>query len=313
MTGAYPSSTNLLTGADNTADLDFATFDAKIKSSASFEWFDAAGNRYTNTGDTYIATGNIANGISIFSTAGTLAGGSFCSDDGQIGCVTTSRYKSMDTDASVISAWDIRKGKTVGGLAGEIVFYKNMANTKTFNRTSGTSAADGVDLYDTIDDYNSNGAFPNQNPKGWDQATGANWLRDSVSDDGSGSSGIANDGLCNGGETCVYIDRISGLRWLRDNGSDRTWENGISYCENSANGGYSDWRLPTQKELQQAYINGIWSLKAATMLNLSSAYYWSASTRSWNQPSAWAFRLDYGDTDDGFNKTNKNLPVLCVR
>jgi hypothetical protein len=314
VTGAYPSSTYPLAGADNTADLDFATFDAKIKSTVDFEWFDAAGNRYTNTGDADIAAGNLKDGISIFGTAGTLIGGPYCTGDGQTSCVTSSRYKSMDTDSTVISVWDIRKGKAAGGLTGELVFHRSMANTGNFNRTSGTGALSGVDVYDTIDDYNNGGAFPTQNPAGWYQATGANWLRNSVSDVGGGVSGVAGDGICNGSEACVYTDRLTDLSWLRDDGTTRNWESAIAYCEGLTSGGYSDWRLPTQKELMQAYTNGIWSQKAATRLDLavsSSILYWSSSTRSYD--TTYAFRVSlvsgYVWSDA---KTTANYAV-CVR
>ena len=257
--GAYPSSSNPLSGANETADLDFETFDAKIKSLEKFEWFDADGNRYENVGDADIDAANIKKGTSIFGTDGNFSNNKpKCDGDGQTNCVTDERYKSMDTDASVISVWDIRKGKTAGGLAGEIVFYKNMANTERFNRTNGTGALSVLDAYDTIDDNNggtsddnNGGTFPTQSPGGWDQATGANWWRVSVSDTDENNS-------CNDSESCIYKDRITGLFWHRDDTTTRNWEVAIDYCENLTTASYSDWRLPTQKELIQAHINGLW-------------------------------------------------------
>lgn len=254
------------------------------------------------------AKGDVKQGQRVCSGATPAA----CTADGQTNCMTTSRYKAMDTDASVISAWDIRKGKTAGGLAGEIVFYQNMANTSIYDRTSGTSAVPGVDKYDTLDDHNDNGgSIPTQNPTGWNQATGANWLRDSVSDTGEGG-GVALDGICNGSESCVYKDRLTGLYWSREITSS-TWETAITSCEESTSGGYSDWRLPTQKEMMQAYTNGLWNLRAASKLNLTMAYYWSSTTRSYDgyTNAAWVLGFFNGAAAN-YDKTT-TLRVVCVR
>lgn len=311
VTGGYPSSIFPLAGADSTSDLDLATFDARIKSATSFEWFDSSGVRHINTGDSDIAASNIVNGFSIFGTTGTYAAGSTCTTDGQISCLTTLRFKSMDTDATVISSWDIRKGKTAGGIGGALALYKNMANLSLYNRSMGTGALTGIDIYDTIDDNNnSSTTIPTQAPTGWDQATGANWERDSVSDTGGGSK--AGNQTCDGGEICVYKDQISKLFWLRDDGLSRTWEASISLCEGLNTGGYSDWRLPTQKELLQAYTNGLWHLKDSSKLNLAQfTYYWSSSTRSTNTGEAWSAWLN--EMMANYLDKTTSLRLLCVR
>ena len=297
-TGTYPSSGNLLAGADSTNDLsnNAGSRDAQLKLVTNFEFFMPDGTRVVGQGDADLATAsNVASGVTIFGTLGTLAGGPSCSSDGETSCVTTSRYKAMDTDASVISTWDIRKGKTAGGLAGEITFYKNMANTSLFNRTTGTGALAGLDIFDTIDDYNNNSTFPTQNPGGWDQATGANWLRDSASDNGDGG-GTVGDGICNGTEDCVQQDRITGLVWAKADATTRTWETAITYCDGLNYGTYTNWRLPTQKELMQAYTDGVWSQKDATKLNLAASYFWSSTTRSNTTTNAWNTVLNNGIT-----------------
>lgn len=303
--GDYPSATYPLTGADGTADLDLATFDAKIKSATAFEWFTPAGARHTNSGDADIAAANIVSGVSIFGTSGSAVSGSNCTSDGQTGCVTTSQYKSADTNA--YTTWDIRKGKTVGGKAGDIAFYKNMKGTYD-NTTS--PAISGTDVWDTVDDYNNNGAFPTTAPSGWDQATGANWIMDPANDVGGGG-GTASDNLCSGSEACVFKDQITGLMWAKDDGTTRTWQNSITYCDGLSYGGYTDWRLPTQKELMQAYTDGIWSQKATNKLSLTTSYYWASSTRSDGTSSAWFVDLTNGYTYTN-NKPTSNS-VACLR
>jgi hypothetical protein len=162
-----------------------------------------------------------------------------------------------------------------------------MVNTSVFNRTSGTGALAGADVFDTIDDYNNNGSFPTTAPGGWDQATGANW-----------TEVVAND---------TYKDEITGLVWTDDRGSF-TWENAIGHCNGLTYGSRSDWRLPTQKELQQAYVDGIWSKK--TELSLQNAYYRSASSPSANATNAWLVVLSDG-TAYYYSKTN-TYRVVCV-
>ncbi len=108
--GDYPSATNALAGADGTADLVLATFDAKIKAATNFEWFDSSGNRYVNSGDADIVDGNIASTANIFGTQGIVT-------------VPTSP-----------DAWDIRAGQVVNGVTGKLkVACRNSGNTTLFD------------------------------------------------------------------------------------------------------------------------------------------------------------------------------------
>lgn len=105
--GQYPSPTYALAGANSTADLTLATFDAKIKSATAFEWFDGNGTRYTASGDADITAANIAKDISIFGTVGTYVAlppgacggaGDGCYDDAAAiaaGAATTPLGKSV--------------------------------------------------------------------------------------------------------------------------------------------------------------------------------------------------------------------------
>lgn len=73
-------------------------------------------------------------------------------------------------------------------------------------------------------------------------------------------------------------------------------------CESFGSG---TWRLPYQKELMQAYIDGSW--KNLTDANDS---YWSATTRSNSTETAWATYLSYGNTSRN-NKTQE-YATRCV-
>lgn len=72
--GDYPSTNHRMADNTGTADLDTGTFNAKVKSSSSFEYWDSAGARHTATGDEDIIATNIKSGKSIFGTVGTYTG-----------------------------------------------------------------------------------------------------------------------------------------------------------------------------------------------------------------------------------------------
>lgn len=68
----------------------------------------------------------------------------------------------------------------------------------------------------------------------------------------------------------------------------------------------TDWRLPTQKELQQAYING-----SANNLPNPGNWFWSASERSDYDSIAWRVHLAHGRTYRNYRDDDHY--VRCVR
>ena len=60
----------------------------------------------------------------------------------------------------------------------------------------------------------------------------------------------ARDGRFIAYDNGTVLDTKTHLMWAaKDNGRDINWANAKSYCENYRGGGYTDWRLPTQREL----------------------------------------------------------------
>jgi hypothetical protein len=235
-----------------------------------------------------------------------------CSGSGTVDCVTTATYKSADwtnpppcrygvkatceadracrwtAGACEVNPWNIRAGVTLAGKTGFLDFYNNMANTAIFDRVSSPGSVVGLDIYDTIDDYNGDGlTFPTQFPAGLSPATGANWTY------------LGTEGH--------YKDEITNLTWYKDDGTVRTWEEAISYCEGLTTDVRSDWHLPTEKELLQAYINGIWSQK--DNLTIPLPQHWSASSVSYAD-AGWIVYLDCGYTYNDFKTAQ--LAVICV-
>jgi len=48
----------------------------------------------------------------------------------------------------------------------------------------------------------------------------------------------------------TITDNATGLMWTQDLSSySMSWSDAVSYCESLTTGGYTDWRLPTVKEL----------------------------------------------------------------
>ena len=71
----------------------------------------------------------------------------------------------------------------------------------------------------------------------------------------------------------------------------------------------TDWYLPTQKELQQAYIDGMYNQTNITFA--SSNEYWSATEFSDSPGMSWYLGFYYGNTSANANFGIRN--VRCVR
>lgn len=131
VTGSYPSATTPLAGASSVADLDNATFPAKVKSSTSFEYFDSTGARHENQGSDYIQEQYVRSGITIFGVAGTY---------GYTG----------------INAFDIRQDVIINGVTGTLKadcrgYENSIPAGKECNRT-------GFEIY-AVDDCSGSNCY----------------------------------------------------------------------------------------------------------------------------------------------------------
>ena len=65
---------------------------------------------------------------------------------------------------------------------------------------------------------------------------------------------IRRDGRFIAYDNGTVLDTRTNLMWAaRDNGSNINWATAKSYCGNYRGGGYTDWRMPTQEELEGLY------------------------------------------------------------
>ena len=115
------------------------------------------------------------------------------------------------------------------------------------------------------------------------------------------------------------------------------WETAKSYCENLNTEGYSDWRLPTQRELMliwnlggnnnvtSGYKNdtGVGSNPAPAISSsylyqqsgftaFEAGYYWSATQYSTFSTDAWNVNFNNGSTN-GISYKTYSYYVRCVR
>lgn len=243
----------------------------------------------------------IRSGTTIVGVGGSLAD---CAADGTVGCVTTTTYKSANTSA--YSAFDIRSGVTVGGLAGSLAFCKNAADTAFFDNSAAPAAA-GLDVWDTIDDYENGGTFPSMNA--FSGVSGAVCSASNWQD-------VTADGACDSGaDQCVMKDKITGLQWTAYQAS-AVWATAITTCNGLTFNNQTGWRLPTQKELMQAYVDGAYVMANPnwiTTAEFGADVFWSATTSSTNTAQQIPVSLATGWSPQNGDLTGNSHNVTCVR
>ena len=158
----------------------------------------------------------------------------------------------------------------------------------------------------------------------------------SLSDDGYYQKGVTPSYTNVSG---VVRDEITGLMW-QDNADVTTvtkpWLNASNYatCENNTSspgcydvsgdtatnycasltlGGYTDWRLPTQEELEGIidYANFNPAIDDSSFSYTDSELYWSSLTKQNTPQTAWIVYFQYGSVYDVTK--NQAHHVRCVR
>ena len=300
--GSYPSVIYPLTGADSTADLDLATFDAKIKSAASFEWFAPDGTRYSNAGDADLIASNIGSGVTIFGLTGT---------------------RPLPPDA-----WDLRVGVQVGTVTGKLkVSCRNGITSSVYNHdgtatsipNGGVNSGTSFDWWDSIDDYNngSTSNVPTNYPSGWSSTYSCGGI-ESLSGDSNVWKDMTSSVCDSAADNCHYKDKISGLEWSEALGPLPSWSHAIDVCDLVNFDGYADWRLPTQKEAMEAYNHGIRSAALAAThwisnTQLNNYLFWTATSYSNATDRAWIFDYARGQMTSAVTKSTSGYYALCVR
>jgi hypothetical protein len=100
----------------------------------------------------------------------------------------------------------------------------------------------------------------------------------------------------------TVLDTRTNLMWAaKDNGGNINWQDAKSYCENYRGGGYTDWRMPTQGELEGLHDVGkskpneaalfplLRPLHLTELIDLTSCCPWASETRG-----SGAASVDFG-------------------
>lgn len=265
--------------------------------------------------DSDLAVGNIRSGVNIFGVAG-----NFNVVDTSTGDATASEilsgYKAWVDGAEITgnassgySGWSAQKNVRwddwrygAGTTGSPFDEYTGEESTWTQTDAGGDAAKSVTDNAVTVS-LSSNEVWQ-------DTRTGLYWSNRTASTidnefryDATGQCNFTDTGAANS-----YCDN-------QDPTSAYTEDNDVSandFCLNlqlDANNDSvleTDWRLPSQKELMQAYIDG-----SANHLPNPDNTFWSATEDSGNAAYAWYVNLSYGPTTN-YTKSN-NRYARCVR
>ncbi|MGK5095266.1 DUF1566 domain-containing protein [Deltaproteobacteria bacterium TL4] len=130
---------------------------------------------------------------------------------------------------------------------------------------------------------------------------------------GGSVSVMAGQWSLNGDNTVT--DSKTGLMWQQvDDGTTRTWEQALQYCESLELAGYTDWKLPNIKELQSIvdYSRSNPSIRLLYFPNTKSSSYWSSTVVAYNSDSAGIVVFDKGAVGSGISRGGARY-VRCVR
>ena len=111
----------------------------------------------------------------------------------------------------------------------------------------------------------------------------------------------------------TVTDTYTSLMWQQDGLTEKTWEQALSYCEGLSLGGYTDWRLPTIKELRSLvdYSRDYPAINAIYFPSTVSFFYCSSTTYPASTDCAWG--VDFYDGYDGYGYKYNNNYVRAVR
>ncbi|MFH0906822.1 MAG: DUF1566 domain-containing protein [bacterium] len=248
----------------------------------------------TLTGDADLISTNIKSGINIFSVDGDSNVVDTSSGDAVAGDIANDKICWVDGLQITGSMFTNQKNQTIddwvnsGGTSGEYIGEEATWSAVSGSPFAGYDSIDYVDTWGTLDLFS--GAVMQ------DARTGL-WWSDIVAIDGGGTASTTDN-----------IFTLTGVAGVGD-GTRPTGGNAIGFCDalNTANfGGHNDWYLPTQKQLMQAYIDGL----ANNLPNLGINF-WSSTEYSNNTAVAWYVYLSSGHTYISI-KVNKCY-ARCVR
>ena len=120
-----------------------------------------------------------------------------------------------------------------------------------------------------------------------------------------------------GGPWIMTRDNATGLVWelitKGNRGIEYTWEEALTYAEKLELGGYTDWDLPTVKELNSLVDRGVYypAIDTNWFPNTLSSRYWSSTAYPFNHNYAW--RVNFWEGWFQANLKEETYYVRAVR
>jgi hypothetical protein len=182
------------------------------------------------------------------------------------------------------------------------------------NRESGKKS---VDLIDTT--YWSGDKVFQQRDKIWgvDIKTGSDkWLNKKAKHHARCVRGESDYSLDLVRGENVVIDRKNSLMWQDTlyNREKRSWRGAKEYCENLIFGSFSDWRVPTIRELysiiEHNQKRGA-SKVSSQFYTLQKSWYWSSTQFVDEKRKSW--NINFSTGNDTWDFKSKRINVVCVR
>jgi hypothetical protein len=130
----------------------------------------------------------------------------------------------------------------------------------------------------------------------------------------------ARDGRFIAYDNGTVLDTQMNLMWAaKDNGTNISWANAKSYCDNYRGGGYRDWRMPTSAELEGLYdVDKTYmsdcgqNVHLTKLILLTCVGSWASLTRD-STASAASFRFVDGRRIWGRQSSDSHFRILPVR
>ncbi|ETR71815.1 MAG: hypothetical protein OMM_02202 [Candidatus Magnetoglobus multicellularis str. Araruama] len=103
--------------------------------------------------------------------------------------------------------------------------------------------------------------------------------------------------------------------WQQATNSEMNWENAIKYCETLSLAGFSDWRLPSRRELRSIVNYNKYgpSIDTDFFPDTKSNCYWSSTSIAHNNNAAWGIHFSQGIDAVDKNPFFNNVFVRAVR
>jgi hypothetical protein len=271
---------------------------------------------------------DVLSGKKFYSNSGTLKIGTYTPPvvsylgDAQETEVMSGKKFYSNSGTLLTGTWTFLGDAAVDQVLEGKKFYSNSGTLLTGTYTPPTPIDFSNMQYSTYDDY-AGGDY-----LGWGgtltddyQGEESEWSNMSVGEDiawrdeRTGVYWSAHQGTMSNIFTMASCDYFTSIPRSSYDGSDSDCGLAINYCATLDFAGRTDWYLPSQKELMQAYIDGIYNQagidEASAAAFVTDNYYWSSSEVSGNSSFAWYLYLSIGDAN-GYYKTHTYGGVRCV-